>query len=104
MKQYVCFILTALVLLGTVFLSSNFETKADLLMATQKETKVKEERYILKTEKGHLAVFKAGENTPFLITETMCDTLPKEDQKNLSRSIEITGDTALRRSLEDYCS
>lgn len=104
LKRYVCFIITGIILFCAVFLSSNFEMKSDNLMASSSETKLVEERYVLKTQNGRLAVFKQGGNTPFIVTETMVENLPKEDQKNLENGIEVLGDTDLRKALEDYCS
>lgn len=85
-------------------MSSNFELKAEEITTTQEEIRHSEAKYVLGCVKGHLSVFRDGENTPIIVTQTMVENLPKEDQKNLLSGIKITGDTTLRKALEDYCS
>lgn len=104
MKQYIAFVVTGIVLLLSVLVSANYELKSDNIEATQKIASVSEVVYVLKQSNGHLAVYKAGENEPFVVTETLLSTLPYEDQKKLSDGIVIRGDKNLRIALEDYCS
>ncbi len=104
MKQYVCFIVTAVVLLASIFISTNFEVKGDELTSSQNISETKESRYLLKDSGGHIAVYKDNEFVPMITTETLTNTLPLRDQENLKKGITVKGDTALRKALEDYCS
>lgn len=104
MKQYVAFIITALVLLSSVIVSANFELKTDEIVNTQNNTTVIQQVYILKNSNGHLAVFKANENSPIITTDTLISDLPYDDQNKLLTGIRVTGDKNLRIALEDYCS
>lgn len=63
-----------------------------------------DEVFILKEENNKIVVYKKGENTPFLVTETFADSLPKGDLMSLKNGIEIVGRKNLKKSLEDYCS
>lgn len=62
------------------------------------------EVYVLKAENGRLAVYIKGESTPYMITDTLIDTLPQSDILRLEKGIEVSGKDNLRKSLEDYCS
>jgi hypothetical protein len=104
MRRYVAFIITGIVLLTSVILSANFELKSDAIAQTQNNATVIEPVYVLKQSKGHLAVFKNGENEPIITTDTLISDLPYDDQNKLLTGIKVTGDQNLRIALEDYCS
>ncbi len=63
-----------------------------------------EENYIIKSENDVIVVYKSGESTPFLVTETRTNSLPKGDILRLKSGIDIEGETNLKKTLEDYCS
>lgn len=104
MKQYVAFIVTAVILFASVFTSVTFELKTDQLVDSQKVKEEKLPGYYLKDFQGRLAVFRGNKNDPIITTDTMVNTLPIEDQKKLKIGVEVEGDVALRKALEDYCS
>lgn len=106
MKQYVIFIITAVILFSSVFVSANLELKSEEMALSQEVKTSKEEEYFLKDKEGRIAVYRECKNYsyPMLITETLVNTLPKEDQIKLKEGISVKGDTALRKALEDYCS
>ncbi len=60
--------------------------------------------FVIKDSGGRVAVFKSGENDPFLTTETYTATLPKNDVSKLKKGIDARDANELRRLLEDYCS
>lgn len=60
--------------------------------------------FVLKAENNRITVYKKGENTPYMTTDTPVDSLPKGDIMLLEVGIEIKGEKNLKKSLEDYCS
>ena len=106
MKQYVVFIITAVILFSSLFVSANLELKTEQMALSQEVKTSGEEEYCLKDKEGRIAVYRECENVtqPMLITETLVDSLPEEDQIKLKEGISVRGDTALRKALEDYCS
>ena len=62
------------------------------------------EVFVLKSENNHIVVYKFGENTPCMTTDTLVSTLPKGDIMLLEKGIEVKGEENLKKSLEDYCS
>lgn len=62
------------------------------------------EVFVLKSENNHIVVYKFGENTPYMTTDTLVNTLPKGDIMLLEKGIEVKGEDNLRKSLEDFCS
>lgn len=63
-----------------------------------------EEQYTIKEYQGNIAVFMEGVDRPFRITDVDVHTLPKMDQEQLSKGIQVTSTEELNRLLEDYCS
>ena len=61
-----------------------------------------ETAYILGEFNGMLAVFRAGSDIPAEVFSVMVKTLPEKDRKQLAAGIEIHGESALRRAVEDY--
>lgn len=62
------------------------------------------EVFVLKSENNHIVVYKFGENTPYMTTDTLVSTLPKGDIMLLEKGIEVKGEENLKKSLEDFCS
>ena len=62
------------------------------------------EVFVLKSENNYIVVYKFGENTPYMTTDTLVSTLPKGDIMLLEKGIEVKGEDNLKKSLEDYCS
>ncbi|MEE1318534.1 MAG: hypothetical protein UHD05_03405 [Ruminococcus sp.] len=60
--------------------------------------------FVLKAENNRITVYKKGESTPYMTTDTPVDSLPKGDIMLLELGIEIEGEKNLKKSLEDYCS
>ena len=60
--------------------------------------------YTVKNFNGNVAVFEAGSNKPFKVTEVQINTLPFDDQKNLEEGITVTSKEQLNSLLEDLCS
>ena len=61
-------------------------------------------KYVIKSEQGRLVVYRAGDSTPFMTTETFSAQLPKSDTEQLRQGVEVEGEQSLRKTLEDYCS
>ena len=62
------------------------------------------EVFVLKSENNYIVVYKFGENTPYMTTDTLVSTLPKGDIMLLEKGIEVKGEENLKKSLEDFCS
>lgn len=105
MKEYVVIILTGIVLVASVFVSANLELKEEQLTQTlSQQSQVSTDNYYVKNYKGYVAVFKKNQNSPTIKTDTLVSSLPYDDQDKLKNGIEVVGDTALRKCLEDFCS
>lgn len=63
-----------------------------------------EEIFILKSKDNHLVVYKKGESSPYISTDTLVSALPQSDITQLEKGIEIKGKEQLRKAMEDYCS
>lgn len=62
------------------------------------------EKYLITIYSGKIGVFREGEASPMLITETDVYLLPKEDIDILRQGIRVTGFSAVKSVLEDYNS
>lgn len=62
------------------------------------------EVFVLKSENNYIVVYKFGENTPYMTTDTLVSTLPKGDIMLLEKGIEVKGEENLKKLLEDFCS
>ena len=106
MKRIICMtgiILIACVITGAVIEENSitsFENTEIYSTAVTESTPV----YIIKAENGLLTVYRKGEASPYITTQTQVSNLPESDKNNLEKGIEIHGETQLRKSLEDYCS
>ncbi len=106
MKQLVCItgiILISCLLAGTFFAPST-SAESSQNTQTQQTSASEDDIFVLKTENSYLVVYKKGENTPYITTDTLTDSLPQGDIKRLEKGIEIKGKTLLRKAMEDYGS
>lgn len=58
--------------------------------------------YIVKEYNGKIAVFYQNDETPFRILEKSIDSLPQADRDMLKSGLSVTGESELRRLIEDY--
>ena len=105
MKKIICIAATGVILIGCVLVSALSGTKqSEQTPAAYAQSSSGENRYIIKSEYGRLVVYRKGDETPFMTTETLSGTLPKSDAEKLRQGIEVEGTSNLRKTLEDYCS
>lgn len=107
LKKLVC--ITGVLLFGCLFLSafagSPMQAQTTMPVAwTEPSLTEKAEIFILKSEKNHLVVYKKGESSPYISTDTLVSALPQSDIMQLEKGIEINGREQLRKAMEDYCS
>lgn len=105
MKKLVLF--TGIILMVCLFTS----VYASPTATVGTEAKVTEEKrendndvFVMKSENNRIVVYRYGEETPYLTTDTLVSTLPKGDIMLLEKGIEVKGEENLKKSLEDYCS
>ena len=102
MKKAICVAVTGVILISSVFIGAAFGTQDNRAQAAQAVSVPN--KYIIKSEKCRLVVYKSGNDAPFLTTETFSDNLPKSDVDRLKKGVEVSGERNLRKMLEDYCS
>ncbi len=105
MKKLV--LITGIILMVCLFTSvyvSPAATVGTQTSATQENKGGENEVFVLKSENNRIVVYRFGENTPYLTTDTLVSTLPKGDIMLLEKGIEVKGEENLKKSLEDYCS
>lgn len=103
MKKMIC--ITGIILMGCLFTGAFFSpATAEESNNTVQTQAAEKEIYILKSENNVLVVYKKGENSPYMITDSRIDVLPEGDIRRLKEGIEIEGKANLRKSIEDYCS
>ena len=105
MKKLV--LITGIILMVCLF-TSVYATPAATVgtnaTVTEENKDSENEVFVLKSENNHIVVYKFGENTPYMTTDTLVNTLPKGDIMLLEKGIEVKGEENLKKSLEDYCS
>lgn len=74
-----------------------------VLPASMPQT-VDEPRYILRSDSGSLAVYRQGSDAPMLSLDVSADKLRSVDAAALATGIEVEGDEALWRLIEDFSS
>lgn len=102
MKKAIIIAATGAILIASVFISAFASSQK-----TPEEASVSQSapnKYVIKSESGRLVVYKYGEDTPFMTTETFSNHLPKSDADRLKQGVEVEGEQSLRKTLEDYCS
>ncbi|MEE0913705.1 MAG: hypothetical protein U0L76_03860 [Ruminococcus sp.] len=105
MKKLVA--ITGIILMLCLFTGVAFspETSVQTTNAqTAKNVHNENDVFLLKAENNRIVVYKKGETTPYMTTDTPVDSLPKGDIMLLELGIEIEGEKNLKKSLEDYCS
>ena len=105
MKKLV--LITGIILMVCLFTSVYAAPAAtvDTQVSVTDENKGNEnEVFVLKSENNYIVVYKFGENTPYMTTDTLVSTLPKGDIMLLEKGIEVKGEENLKKSLEDFCS
>ena len=105
MKRLIC--ITGVILIGCVCIGTVFSPQATAEIRTQsaaQQTTVYSQVFVIKSENNRVVVYKKGENTPFITTDTLTSSLPKADITALEKGIQIEGEAKLKKSLEDYCS
>lgn len=100
--------ITGIILISCICISSLYtpvtsakaspETESTAVVSAESQT------YVLKSVNNRIVVYKKGEASPFLVTDSRTDHLPKSDILQLKNGIEVEGEKNLKRTLEDYCS
>lgn len=105
MKRLVC--ITGIILIACVCIGAFSEPSKAVKVNAQDSYTIPSEQteiFILKAENNRLVVYRKGENTPYMVTDTYINSLPKGDVLRLNEGIEIQGKKKLQKSLQDYCS
>ena len=98
-KKSVCIRVTGVILLICVCVSAFGAASQSVEPVPEAPVK-----YVVKSERGRLTVYRFGESEPFMTTETFSSQLPKSDAERLRHGVEVEGEQSLRKTLEDYCS
>lgn len=99
--------ITGIILIGCVCVSSLYAPKANAAFTAEQTVQAQassEESFVVKSENNFIVVYRKGESTPYLTTQSRVDSLPKSDIMQLKSGIEVVGEKNLRKLLEDYCS
>lgn len=99
--------ITGIILIGCVCISSLYAPKANAAFTAEQTVQTQpstEECFVVKAEDNYIVVYKKGESTPYLVTQSRADSLPKGDIMQLKGGVEVVGEKNLKRLLEDYCS
>lgn len=105
MKKLV--LITGIILMVCLFTSvyaAPAATVGTQVSVTDENKDNENEVFVLKSENNYIVVYKFGENTPCMTTDTLVSTLPKGDIMLLEKGIEVKGEENLKKSLEDFCS
>lgn len=105
MKKLV--LITGIILMVCLFVSvyaAPAATVGTQVSVTDENKGNENEVFVLKSENNYIVVYKFGENTPYMTTDTLVRTLPKGDIMLLEKGIEVKGEENLKKSLEDFCS
>ena len=105
MKKLV--LITGIILMVCLFTSvyaAPAATVGTQVSVTDENKDNENEVLVLKSENNYIVVYKFGENTPYMTTDTLVSTLPKGDIMLLEKGIEVKGEENLKKSLEDFCS
>ena len=90
-------------LFTSVYASPAATSETNYNTNTENESKIND-NFIIKSENNRIVVYRLGENTPFMTTDTLVSTLPKGDIMLLEKGIKTQGEENLKKLLEDYCS
>lgn len=75
-----------------------------LILPVSQPQSVAETRYILRADSGALTVYLSDSNEPVLSLDVSADKLRSADAAALANGIEVEGDEALWRLIEDFSS
>ena len=75
-----------------------------LVLPVSQPQSADEQRYILRSDSGSLAVYRRGSDMPMLSLDVSADKLRSVDAAALAVGIEVEGDEALWRLIEDFSS
>lgn len=97
-------LVTGLILISCVLISV-LASPRSVLYENASPARVQEDKgYVIMDSGGKIAVFRTGESTPFITTETYTKTLPRADSNRLQKGIQVSDKAELQRLLEDFCS
>lgn len=104
MKRLIC--ITGIILIACVCVSTLYTpvTMVENNIQVSDNSTEKSDTFIITAENGKIVVFRKGETTPFIVTDTYINNLPKGDILQIKNGIEVKGEAKLKKSLEDYCS
>lgn len=102
MKKLV--LITGIILIGCVLISVLASPRSVLYTGGSPAQLQENKGYVIRDSGGKIAVFRTGESTPFMTTETYTKTLPRTDSNRLQKGIPVTDKAELQRLLEDLCS
>lgn len=97
-------LITGIILIGCVLISVLAATRTVTEPVHAPAQNQADAGYVIRDNGGKIAVFRAGESTPFMTTETYTKTLPRADSTRLQNGIAVTDKAELQRLLEDFCS
>ena len=104
MKKLILIVLTGAVLISCVLISTLVTGTSAAQNTSAEQTVTGEKSFIIGIENGRVAVFREGEEKPFMVTDTYANTLPKIDRDELEKGVNVSGEKELQKAIEDYCS
>lgn len=104
MKKLILIVVTGGILISCVLISTLATSTIYVNKTSAEQTATDAKEYVIGIREGRIAVFRQGEDKPFLVTDTFANTLPRSDRNELSGGVEVTGEKELRKALEEYCS
>ena len=102
MKKLILIAVTGAVLISSVLIGSFAAGSA--VSDTAASRTAEEKAYVISVDSGRVAVFRDGEDKPFMVTDTFVNSLPKTDRLELENGVRVSGERELRKAIEDYCS
>ena len=103
MKKLILIAVTGAVLISSVLIGS-FAAGSAAVSDTAASRTAEEKAYVISVDSGRVAVFRDGEDKPFMVTDTFVNSLPKTDRLELENGVRVSGERELRQAIEDYCS
>ena len=103
MKKLILIAVTGAVLISRVLIGS-FAAGSAAVSDTAASRTEEEKAYVISVDSGRVAVFRDGEDKPFMVTDTFVNSLPKTDRLELENGVRVSGERELRKAIEDYCS
>lgn len=104
MKKLILIVLTGAILISCVLISTIVTGTAAAQNTSAGQIVTEENSFVIGIENGRVAVFRDGEEKPFIVTDTYANTLPKIDRDELEKGVKIRGEKELQKAIEDYCS